>query len=564
MRRTAAIAVVVALVAIAAVLVARNIAPRAALGPIPVETIAPRPLTLTPSSGPASGGARITVAGGVFSSTATVTFDGVPATGVTATGAAELAVIVPPHALGAVDVIITSGDGRVVRCPACYTYVTAPAAAAFPLSVAPSGRYLVDAKGTPFRIQGDAAWSLIANLTDAEAVTYLDDRAARGFNAVLVNLLEWHFAVAAPNDRRGDAPFRTPGTLATPNAAYFDHAVSIVDLAASKGFAVFLAYMYLGSNPSEGWSSALGSSANTDTSAYEYGRYIGERFRASPNIVWVAGGDLLPPAGSTLERRTHRIMEGIKSIEGASRLHTAHWSAENASTDAPSFARDVDLNAAYTYRPTHSQVLAAYAHAPAIPTFLIETGYELEGWTAGDRASIRGYEYAAYLSGIGGVFYGHRDVWEFSTETWSSGYPFGHQAWQRSLDSPGAQDMTRLGQLVDALRWWDLVPSGVGGARRVVTSGGGSNGNADYVAAAVASDGAALLVYVPPGGSPTRAFTLDMSALRGEATARWFDPTTGTYRPAGAALANSGSKEFRTPGENAGGATDWVLVVEAR
>jgi hypothetical protein len=39
----------------------------------------------------------------------------------------------------------------------------------YPLKASPSGRYLVDQNGTPFRTQGDAAWSLIANLTYAEA-----------------------------------------------------------------------------------------------------------------------------------------------------------------------------------------------------------------------------------------------------------------------------------------------------------------------------------------------------------------------------------------------------------
>src|SRR5262245_60716286 len=35
------------------------------------------------------------------------------------------------------------------------------AAAAFPLSIKPGERYLVDAAGRPFLIQGDTAWSLI-------------------------------------------------------------------------------------------------------------------------------------------------------------------------------------------------------------------------------------------------------------------------------------------------------------------------------------------------------------------------------------------------------------------
>src|SRR5882672_12100710 len=67
-------------------------------------------------------------------------------------------------------------------------------AARFPLEIAVGQRYLRDMSGAPFLIQGDAAWSLIADLTREEADAYLADRAARGFNTILVNLLEHRFA----------------------------------------------------------------------------------------------------------------------------------------------------------------------------------------------------------------------------------------------------------------------------------------------------------------------------------------------------------------------------------
>jgi hypothetical protein len=60
---------------------------------------------------------------------------------------------------------------------------------AFPLAVKRGKRYLVDAAGRPFLIQGDTAWSLIAQLTREDVVLYLDDRRARGFNTLLVNLI---------------------------------------------------------------------------------------------------------------------------------------------------------------------------------------------------------------------------------------------------------------------------------------------------------------------------------------------------------------------------------------
>jgi hypothetical protein len=51
--------------------------------------------------------------------------------------------------------------------------------ARYPLTISADRRRLLDADGRPFLIQGDAAWSLLANLKYAEAVRYLEDRRSK-------------------------------------------------------------------------------------------------------------------------------------------------------------------------------------------------------------------------------------------------------------------------------------------------------------------------------------------------------------------------------------------------
>ena len=51
--------------------------------------------------------------------------------------------------------------------PASPIQVTTAATYTYPLKISANGRYLVDQNGKPFRIQGDSAQSLIANLTVA-------------------------------------------------------------------------------------------------------------------------------------------------------------------------------------------------------------------------------------------------------------------------------------------------------------------------------------------------------------------------------------------------------------
>jgi len=45
-------------------------------------------------------------------------------------------------------------------------------------------------------------------------------------------------------------------------------------------------------------------------------------------------------------------------------------------------------------------------------------------------------------------------------------------------------------------------------------------------------------------------------------TAQWYDPTNNTYQPVtGSPFANSGTVQVSLNGQNAEGATDWVLLL---
>ncbi len=123
--------------------------------------------------------------------------------------------------------------------------------------------------------------------------------------------------------------------------------------------------------------------------------------------------------------------------------------------------------------------------------------------------------------------------------------------------------MMRLGQLLDSVPWYNLVPSGQAGMKNLVTEGGGTYGKLDYVTAAATADGKVLLAYIPPTAKGSSSVTVDMTRLRGNVRERWFDPTSGNYKEAASSLVKNGTKSFLTPGKNSGGATDWILVLQA-
>ena len=462
-------------------------------------------------------------------------------------------------ALGLATPAFAGGSGR---GKARKGRVEAGAGPAFPLKVSENGRYLVDQSGRPFRIQGDSAQSLIANLTYGEAEIYLAKRKAQGFNTVNVNLFEHKFAVKAPADRNGDAPFLKAGDFSTPNEKYFAYADRVIELAASKGMLVSLAVMYLGyDGGDEGWWKELNAPENTQAVCFKLGLYVGNRYKQRKNILWVIGGDYTPPAGSEGEARLHKFMEGVKAAGGA-QLWAGDWNAPCLSTDEAAFAAAMDLNAVYSsgsrehQGATYEEARRAYAYSPAHPAYLKETGYEDEAWVPGDAASVRKYEYWAILGGATeGGFFGNRDVWEFATGNWWSGFKFGHKPWQQALDSPGALDMMRLGKLLDEVRWYELAP--LGGGVKIA-----DGQRTETAIAAATSDRRMLLAYVPPTAKKGAWVTVEAGWAEGM-RGRWYDPTSGEYKEIrGESARNGQGTEFVTPGANAAGASDWVLVLE--
>src|SRR5215471_4982495 len=205
--------------------------------------------------------------------------------------------------------------GGTARVPDCAT-ARRPGALQFPIKRA--GACLVDASGAQVWLHGEAAWSLVVRLDDAELDRYLADRRARGVNALVVNLIEHKFADHAPLDRAGDPPFTTPGDFATPNEAYFAHADRVLARAAAAGMVVLLAPAYLGDRGGdEGWYAEIRRSGSDKLRGY--GHYLGARYRSAPNLVWVEGGDAPPmAAGDEIEA----LVAGIRETDPV-HLHTA-------------------------------------------------------------------------------------------------------------------------------------------------------------------------------------------------------------------------------------------------
>jgi hypothetical protein len=402
----------------------------------------------------------------------------------------------------------------------------------YPIRVAPDRRHVVDQAGAPYLIFGDTPWSLISGLTKEEAERYLENRRRKGFNSIIVNLIEHKFR--GPVNRYAQGPFTRPGDFSTPNEKYFAHADWVIRKAGEKGIQVFLAPIYLGYiGTDEGWIEE--TRANSSANCLNWGRYVGRRYRDFDNLVWLIGGDRNP---DEVLPKVNAIVAGIREFDQR-HLFTAHCHPENSGPDHYKEGW-LDLNGTYTYQVVHRKLLLDYRRTPAMPFFLMETTYE--GEHNASPVQIRRQAYWALLCGAAGQFLGNRPIWLFD------------QGWEAALDSTGSEDMARAYALFRSRPWHELVPDEeFREKRRVVVDGCGEYYGMDYVAAARTADGGTVMAYLPDPHS----ITVDLTRVAGKsAMAWWFDPRRGKSAAAGQ-FATAGKHRFTPPGDG-----DWVLVLD--
>lgn len=468
-----------------------------------------------------------------------------------------------------------------------------------PLTIHSSGRYLVDSLGRPFRPQIYTPWVIVTEPTLAELRQVLDSLKATGFNGILFQMTNPVKYVSGANSPgslmasgalpfslnlsggtwNGDPTFAgdlgannpAPGNFdadfSTANATYFAAVDTVLDELNARDMLGIAVPHYNGYNQGaqDGWWRTYAN--NSTAKCQSLGTFLGNRYKNYPNLMWSMGVDMTPSVeagpthASTLKARA--MLDSIKAA-GDAHLWGGHWKASRISTDDSAFADVMDVQFVYTHGnyptdgPTYGRSRVAYSTSPARPCLLIETAYEEENSTT--VTQNRAHMWWAAVSTPGAITFGNGTTWKAGS------------GWLTKLGTPATIDVHRLGLLFNAIPWYQLVPSALAGTLTLVTAGTGTYttmaspgdfevGGLDWVASAATSDGRWLVAYRPPTHSGT--FTVDMAAMAGQARARWFDPTAGTYQDIGTFRGGFGapSQVFTPPANNAAGQTDHVLVL---
>jgi len=399
---------------------------------------------------------------------------------------------------------------------------------------------------------GHDAQGLIGVLSHADSDFFFANRKAAGFNSFWIDVLCYR-CTGNGNTTDGIAPFTTPGDISTPNEVYFARVDDRIQLAAQYGLNVVL-------DPAETIGSLQLLRDNGPVKDRAYGQYLGNRYKNFNNIIWMSGNDFQTWSNPSDDAVVQAVALGIRDID-TRHIHTIELNYSTSdSLDDSAWAPIVSLNAAYSYYPTYTQVLTAYNRSNFVPVFMVEANYEF-GHNSADYGTpdvLRKQEYWTMLSGgNAGQQYGNHHM------SGSASFASGWQSW---LGTPGAVQMGYMRSFFEPRPWYDLVPDQTHAVVTAVTGGfGPCNGYGTILAnncttTARTSDGNLVIAYVPINA----ALTVNMSQLSGQASSRWFDPSSNTYRSiAGSPFANSGSLTFNHPGNNSDGFSDWVLVLES-
>jgi hypothetical protein len=474
----------------------------------------------------------------------------------------------------ALGIIWVLGEDGCIADDRLITGVSVAQSPAYPVRKGPNNRYLVDQNDIPFMIVGDSPHSLIGKMSKADAQLYMTNRQRYGINTLWVELLCNNKTACNADGTTFDGirPFTVPDDISTPNPVYFQRVDDMLQIAAAHGITLLLDVV-----ETDGWLATF--RVNGPEKAAAFGRYLGDRYKDVPNIIWMYGNDFQTWANPVDDAVVLAVAKGIKSAD-PNHLHTTELNyLSSGSLDDARWEPIVELDGAYTYYPTYAQVLKEYNRPNFKPVFMEEANYEFEhnsNTDGGSPANLRHQEYWTMLSGATGQLYGSAYTWRLPSG-WFSDWRIRLSAWRSSmsarrlfgwrsnLDTPGVVQLGYMKNLFAPRKWYDLVPDQTHG---VLTDGYGTPApygmgsvtTDTYATAARTPDGTLTIVYMPS----IRTVTVDMSILSGPAGARWYDPTTGDYiNVDGSPFANAGSRQFAPPGRNRDGDGDWVLVLEA-
>ncbi|MFB0522404.1 MAG: DUF4038 domain-containing protein [Candidatus Bathyarchaeia archaeon] len=394
----------------------------------------------------------------------------------------------------------------------------------FPVKVSHNGRYFIDSAGKPFFWLGTTQWQIFRDNTLDEAKTILENVKGKGFSVVQAMLL----GVGGPVQPNvyGEMPWSNNNPL-TPNEAYFENVDSVVEMARRNGLVISMTLYH----------QRFGDYMNPKN-ARPWAKWIAQRYKNVPNIIW----SMTPRANQEYVPILRELAAGLQEGDGG--FHIIYFKPDPAPYSSSFIHKEpwLAFNSIQTWKSVnliYPMVTKDYGLKPVKPVVMGEGAYE-EGTEYGFDVTplwIRRQAYYSYLAG-GYHSYGHNDSWRVLP------------TWKKSLDAPGASQMSILRKIfLDLEEWWRLGPD-----QSIFARGGQTEGDILNLAARH-ENGKWIIAYF--GFSTAAAINMDKTTASNTIRGLWINPSTGMRTPIGG-FPNKGVRSFTT----LDGWEDALLVLE--
>jgi hypothetical protein len=409
------------------------------------------------------------------------------------------------------------------------------------LKISENRRFFINQNGKPFIWLADTDWTIAQRLKWDDVEYLMQKRKSQGFTVFQIVAL----------DPEQDKEMRNPAgdkallndNLSTPNEKYFQYLDWILDKAEEFGFYVLLLPVWGELVVGHNWMGEFSEKIVTAENAYEFGRWIGNRYKDRPNIIWCLGGDRQPiHLGVEYKDVWRNMAEGIaKGVLNRDLKHNVKdpdWhkilityhschEAETGECSTMSYWTDDDawisfimIQSGHGLTPKNYELVKKdYDREIPMPVFDGEPAYEQmpttwpigsdfhEGWMVRKRA------YWSLFAGSFGHTYGHPSVcWMISEKERDS---FRRYSWFDAMDQEGAWQMKILRDFLESRDLSQCIP-----CQEILTEQSEKSEDIldEHIQACVERDGKFSCVYFPSGGKET----IDLSWLKGHYLQMWW------------------------------------------
>ncbi len=457
------------------------------------------------------------------------------------------------------------------------------------LRISENRRNFIQEDGTPFIWIADTAWTMPQRLKWDDVEYYMKTRKRQGFTVLQIVAL----------DPEQDIQMRNPAgikalindDLLSPDEQYFAYLDWILDKAEEYGFNVLLlpawGQLIVGHN----WMGQTFEKIVHEGNAYEYGRWIGNRYKHRKHIVWCLGGDRQPiHLGVSYKDVWRKMAEGLAN--GITGLHlkynepneawknllityhacheaeTGECSTMSYWTDEEAWISFIMLQSGHGLKPKNYELVKKeYDRNVTMPVWDGEPAYEFmpTSWPVIKEFHgswiVRKRAYWSLFAGSFGHTYGHSSVWCMISEK-EKNAAMTH-TWFSALECPGALQIKILRDFLESRDLSNCIP-----AQEMLQIQQSKQEDVldEHIQACIQKEGKFACVYFPSGGKEH----IQIHEMKGkELLLWWFNPRDGqcysksniqTNEPEEIRL--SDVLEVTTP--TSGIENDWILVIDVK